>query len=286
MDVIKGDGSVVTINLPSDPKYFNQVGDLVNSLAAGELAEVPGIDIMALAKKYHKLLDESLISRIKSGKFQHEDQGNTMDVIQNPAGAIRLVVAGSRGFTDYPMFSKTMTSILGSLGWSAESPEEGVVIIEGEAKGPDLMAKQFAIAHGIPFESYPADWENVAVENPVIKENRFGRQYNAAAGHHRNKAMAETGTHLLLFWDGRSKGSDNMLKQARANGLDYLVIRVDAEEVSDEPDLYQRKLPTSLGGESSKMAARSVPIGSAAKWLQGIDWAEVAQVPEKFPPTT
>ena len=226
MEVTKGDGTVVTINLPSDPQYFKQVTDIVGSVAAGEVT-VDGIDIMALATRYHKVVTDDLTNRIKSGKLQHEDQGNTMDTI-------RLIIAGSRGFTDYQMFTNTTLSVMQSLGWDPTRPAEGVVIIQGEAKGPDTMAREFAIEYGVPFESYPADWEDVTAPGAVLKVNRLGRQYNAAAGQQRNGRMAETGTHLLLFWDGRSKGSDNMFKQARANALDYLVILVDAIPTEDD----------------------------------------------------
>lgn len=236
MEVTKGDGTVVTINLPSDPQYFKQVTDIVDSIAAGEVAG-GGIDIMALASKYRRVGTDDLTNRIKSGKLQHEDQGNTMDTI-------RLIIAGSRGFTDYPMFTKTTLSVMQSLGWDPARPAEGVVIIQGEAKGPDTMAREFAIEYGIPFESYPAAWEDIAVPGVVLKVNRLGRQYNAAAGHHRNARMAETGTHLLLFWDGRSRGSDNMFKQARANALDYLVIRVDAQPTEDDDGKWPPGIPT------------------------------------------
>lgn len=86
------------------------------------------------------------------------------------------------------------------------------VVIEGEAKGADTMARNAAIHLGIHVERYPADWE------------KFGR----AAGPIRNLKMLMEGkpTHVIAFHDdiGKSKGTKDMINQARKAGLDVLLV--------------------------------------------------------------
>jgi hypothetical protein len=64
-------------------------------------------------------------------------------------------------------------------------------------------------------------------------ENSHGR-YNALAGHNRNRAMAEYATSddnfgvLILFWDGKSKGSKNMKNQAVIFGMKIFEILISS----------------------------------------------------------
>lgn len=51
--------------------------------------------------------------------------------------------------------------------------------------------------NSLKLTKFPADWD------------KFGK----AAGHIRNKQMAEEADALLLIWDGESKGSANMKKE-------------------------------------------------------------------------
>lgn len=50
---------------------------------------------------------------------------------------------------------------------------------------------------------FPADWD------------KYGRR----AGPIRNREMAEYADALLAYWDGKSRGTKNMIEEARARGL-------------------------------------------------------------------
>jgi hypothetical protein len=76
-------------------------------------------------------------------------------------------------------------------------------IVCGEARGVDTAGREWAVKHGIRIESFPADWN----------------QYGKSAGHKRNAKMAAYGSHLLLIWNGRSKGSANILENAQFRRL-------------------------------------------------------------------
>jgi hypothetical protein len=54
------------------------------------------------------------------------------------------------------------------------------------------------------------------------------------AGHLRNKQMADHGTHLLLIWDGLSKGSANMKAQMQKVDKPIYEIIIENPKVEDE----------------------------------------------------
>lgn len=109
---------------------------------------------------------------------------------------MKLIIAGSRSFSDH-YFYLFIDLYMKEVG---EVPQ---CVICGEASGIDALGKKWAIDNNIPVNSMPADWA----------------QYGNAAGPIRNAQMAKEGTHLLLLWDGKSKGSKNMLSQAEKNGI-------------------------------------------------------------------
>lgn len=77
-------------------------------------------------------------------------------------------------------------------------------------RGADKFALQWREGTlGIELDPYPADWD------------RHGR----SAGPRRNQEMAETSDCLLAFWDGKSKGTRNMIQLALDYGLEVHVYR-------------------------------------------------------------
>ena len=76
-------------------------------------------------------------------------------------------------------------------------------VVCGEAAGVDTMGKRWAEWHGIPWASFPANWD------------RHGK----GAGHIRNGEMAAYADALIAIWDGKSRGTANMIEQACAHDL-------------------------------------------------------------------
>lgn len=102
---------------------------------------------------------------------------------------MKLIIAGSRTLNP-------ASELIGALlYWQFDlSPKE---IVSGGARGVDAAGEYFALYYntdGLPITKFYADWET----------------YGKAAGHIRNKQMAEYADALLLIWDGESKGSANM----------------------------------------------------------------------------
>lgn len=117
---------------------------------------------------------------------------------------LRLIVAGSRTATSY---EQTETAI---INWHIDHKHAGnkLVIISGNAKGPDSHGIVFAKQYGHQVEIYPAEWD----------------KYGKSAGYRRNAVMASTATHLLAIWDGQSKGTKHMIDIARKLNIPVRII--------------------------------------------------------------
>lgn len=122
-----------------------------------------------------------------------------------PARRLRVLVAGSRTFTDRGLLFQELD----------ERREKILEVVAGECpEGADKFGKEWAQERGVPYRGFPADWKT----------------HGKRAGYVRNLAMAEyvaqqngPGGAALIFWDGISKGTSMM--------LNLLEIRVPAHRV-------------------------------------------------------
>lgn len=108
---------------------------------------------------------------------------------------MRTIIAGSRTCTQ-------MQDLLDALAYY---DFDITAVIGGEAPGADTLGKEWALAHGIPYYPYPANW----------------KKYGQAAGFVRNKQMRDEGKAeaLIALWDGESPGTKNMIHLADEGGL-------------------------------------------------------------------
>lgn len=125
----------------------------------------------------------------------------------------KLIVAGGRDFNDYDRLHAVLFDIAERAGNDVE-----VSLVSGMAQGADKLAHHFAQQENVVCYEFPADWDNLDAPGAVIRTNRYGKQYNAKAGHDRNAAMAEVADGLLAFWDGRSTGTKNMIETMQQMG--------------------------------------------------------------------
>ncbi len=124
---------------------------------------------------------------------------------------IKVIVAGNRDFDNGGIFENAMTWLLPSDSDYAESIE----IISGGCTGADALAEIYAKEWDIPLKVFPADW----------------KKYGKYAGPIRNEEMAVYASSdeddwgmLIAFWDGKSRGTKNMIDIAFKYGLDVHVI--------------------------------------------------------------
>lgn len=85
------------------------------------------------------------------------------------------------------------------------------MVVSGRAAGVDSLGERWAENHGVSVKPFPADWD----------------KHRKAAGPIRNRQMAEYADALIAVWDGRSRGTGNMIKEASKRGLEVYVHRVD-----------------------------------------------------------
>lgn len=129
----------------------------------------------------------------------------------------RCIIAGGRDFNDHDLCMEKCKKIL--------TNKENVVIISGTANGADLLGENFATCQGYDLERYPANWDDLDVIPCVVKYTKKGKPYNALAGHNRNQIMSIIADALILFWDGKSTGSKDMLNRMRKLNKPVRIVR-------------------------------------------------------------
>ena len=103
---------------------------------------------------------------------------------------IKVVVFGSRGFSDYHTLETKLDQYL-----SRVSMLDDITIISGTARGADSLGELYAKNKGYAVEQYPADW----------------KQYGKKAGMIRNREMASVANYAVGFWNGVSMGTKGMI---------------------------------------------------------------------------
>lgn len=120
---------------------------------------------------------------------------------------IKLIIAGGRDFSDYNLLQIETQRFLVENNFNPSQ----VTIISGKAKGADSLGEQFAEKYNFPIATFIADW------------NLHGK----AAGPIRNEEMAKMATHAIIFWDGQSRGSKNMIDNSIKYNLIYKVVNYE-----------------------------------------------------------
>ena len=117
---------------------------------------------------------------------------------------IRLIVAGGRDYEDYDL-------VKAHLDTFKRNNMDAVQIVSGAAPGADSLGERYALdeSNSMGLTKFPAYWD----------------KHGKAAGPIRNKEMAGYATHLMAFWDGKSKGTKNMITTALGSGLWVQVVR-------------------------------------------------------------
>ena len=118
----------------------------------------------------------------------------------------RVIIAGSRTFSNYQLLRDSCNSLL-----SEKQRTHTVVIISGTAQGADRLGEHYARERGFQLRRFPADWD------------RNGK----AAGIIRNAQMADNADALIAFWDGKSRGTKNMIETAKKKGLAIRIINTE-----------------------------------------------------------
>lgn len=113
----------------------------------------------------------------------------------------KVIIAGSRSFNDYDLLKQKCDKFL--------SQKTNIEIVSGTANGADKLGERYARERGYILKQFPADW------------NKYGK----GAGYIRNGEMSDYGEALIVFWDGKSRGTEHMIKTAKSSGLKVRIVR-------------------------------------------------------------
>lgn len=116
----------------------------------------------------------------------------------------RVIIAGGRDFDQYEVLINYCDILLSSKRVTHE-----IEIVSGCCRGADALGIRYARERGYKCVYMPAHWD--------IK--------GKAAGVERNKEMAFISNALIAFWNGKSRGTKNMIETAAELGLTIRVKR-------------------------------------------------------------
>lgn len=119
-----------------------------------------------------------------------------------PGDTCKVVIAGSRDFNNYSLLMERMDLFL-------QNVSKQIIIISGHARGADSLGEQYAKDKGYLCEIFPADWA----------------AYGRSAGYRRNVAMASIADAVVVFWDGKSRGTQHMINIAKEKKLPIRVVK-------------------------------------------------------------
>lgn len=116
---------------------------------------------------------------------------------------MKIIIAGTRTFDNKQLLFNIMNDIVWTL--KLQNP----MVISGTAEGADKLGEEWAEERNFAISRFPPDW------------NKHGK----AAGPIRNSQMADAADICVVFWDGKSKGTKNMIETALSKGLFVKVVK-------------------------------------------------------------
>lgn len=106
---------------------------------------------------------------------------------------MKVIIAGSRTITE----KKYLVHAIQLASFDITE------VVSGGAKGVDSLGEEWAVKRGIPIKRFLPDYGEYGKRAPI----------------ERNKQMAQYADALIALWDGKSRGTVNMLNFASSCGL-------------------------------------------------------------------
>ena len=125
----------------------------------------------------------------------------------------KIIIAGGRNYSDYQTIKEELNKILKKYRYY-DCDQIDAEVVGGGASGADTLGEQAAKELSLPVKVFMADWKT----------------YGRSAGPIRNKQMADyvAGSDcigvLLCFWDGKSRGTANMIKTAQSKNIETHIV--------------------------------------------------------------
>lgn len=108
-------------------------------------------------------------------------------------------------------------AVVGSRSLTIEAiekyiPMQATEVISGGAKGVDMCARKFAKENGIKLKEFLPDY----------------KRYGKGAPLKRNLQIIHYADIIIVFWDGKSKGTKFVIDNAKKLKKEYIVYNIDA----------------------------------------------------------
>ena len=135
---------------------------------------------------------------------------------------MRVLICGSRDWKDYEAIERLVKAL-----------KKGTVIIQGECRGADLMAKKAGRKHGFKVLSYPARWKK--------HRNHAESKYGNPAGRIRNTEMLDEGKPDIVyaFLLPQSIGTRDTIKKARTRRIPVIIFEGSGSNCVAEPEILE-----------------------------------------------
>lgn len=114
----------------------------------------------------------------------------------------KVIVAGSRDFNNIDLLISKLDILLQNI-------KSEIQIISGGAKGADTYGETYATLRGHSIKTFLPDWDN----------------HGKSAGYRRNEAMAEHSDLCVVFWDGKSRGTQHIINTAKKSNIPLRIVR-------------------------------------------------------------
>ena len=118
---------------------------------------------------------------------------------------VKIAVVGSRGFEDYDFFRAKLEYLIKDLG------EEIDYVSGGCKSGADALIKKYCLENQYEIIEHLPNWE----------------LYGKRAGFIRNQLIIDDATHLIAFWDGKSRGTLSSIKMAEKKEIPIKIIKYE-----------------------------------------------------------
>ena len=148
---------------------------------------------------------------------------------------MNLLIAGGRDMINYDILCDGISKFKDTF--------ENVIItgiVTGKARGADSLGERYGVVNDIPIHEFSVDWD------------KLGKR----AGYVRNMEMAkflvETQGKALIFWDGVSRGTKNMIDILEAMNVDYVIRRYTKEELDIPSTITQKSLSAFCKGDEKQ----------------------------------
>ena len=116
---------------------------------------------------------------------------------------MKVIIAGSRTINNYKIVCKAMAHV-------EIKPTQ---VVSGGARGIDVLGVKWAVDHNVSVRRFYPDWK------------KLGKR----AGPERNRRMAEYADFLVAIWDGKSRGTKNMIETMLKMGKPFIVFKKESE---------------------------------------------------------